>query len=391
MIRVAFTPIGGKQWTGGRNYQLNLFRALSRHQTQHITPVLFVGEDSADGEIDSFAAISGVEVVRTMLMNPSRRIKELAWAVAFGRDVPIRRMFQQRQIDVVFEPARFFGWRLGIPAIAWIPDFLHKALPETFDPAVWWKREVGFRLQVFSKRLIMLSSETARLECERYYPAARGRTRAVPFAVPSARRMSMSEARAVASAYGLPETYFFLPNQFWRHKNHLLVLDALEILRKRGKRPVIAASGNQYDPHAPEYFTDFHRRLDAAGLGESFRLLGMIPYADLAPLLFASAALVNPSLFEGWSTTVEEARALGTPMLLSDLPVHREQMGAEAQYFDPHSANSLADALDHFEPLGAHERVHRYENARERAEPCVAKFAAAFAALCEFSLLANSR
>lgn len=33
---------------------------------------------------------------------------------------------------------------------------------------------------------------------------------------------------------------------------------------------------------------------------------------------------VNPSFYEGWSTTVEEAKSIGVPLLLSDIPVHRE-------------------------------------------------------------------
>jgi hypothetical protein len=33
------------------------------------------------------------------------------------------------------------------------------------------------------------------------------------------------------------------------------------------------------------------------------------------------------------------------PLLLSDIPVHREQAGGKAMYFDPHSADSAADAI----------------------------------------------
>jgi glycosyltransferase involved in cell wall biosynthesis len=56
-------------------------------------------------------------------------------------------------------------------------------------------------------------------------------------------------------------------------------------------------------------------------------------------------AIVNPSLSEGWSTNVEEARALGVPMVLSDIAVHREQAAGCAVFFDPDSAGSAADAL----------------------------------------------
>ena len=47
---------------------------------------------------------------------------------------------------------------------------------------------------------------------------------------------------------------------------------------------------------------------------------------------------------EGWSTTIEEAKALSTHMLLSDIPIHREQ-APDALFFNPHSVDSVATAL----------------------------------------------
>ena len=76
-------------------------------------------------------------------------------------------------------------------------------------------------------------------------------------------------------------------------------------------------------------------------------------------------ALINPSLSEGWSTTVEEGKSLGVPMLLSDLRVHREQAGDRAYYFDPEAAGQLASLMARHEDLpapsrrGSRERGHR--------------------------------
>ncbi|TIP85862.1 MAG: glycosyltransferase family 4 protein [Mesorhizobium sp.] len=72
--------------------------------------------------------------------------------------------------------------------------------------------------------------------------------------------------------------------------------------------------------------------------------LGLIPYNDVVALIGAADYLLNPSHFEGWSTTVEEAKALGTPMLLSDIPLHREQ-APESLFFAPDSAEALAQRL----------------------------------------------
>jgi glycosyltransferase involved in cell wall biosynthesis len=55
--------------------------------------------------------------------------------------------------------------------------------------------------------------------------------------------------------------------------------------------------------------------------------------------------VINPSLFEGWSTTVEEAKSMGKALILSDIPTHREQTPARGHYFAPHDSECLAALL----------------------------------------------
>jgi len=43
----------------------------------------------------------------------------------------------------------------------------------------------------------------------------------------------------------------------------------------------------------------------------------------LLGLMVRSQAMILPSLYEGWSTALEEAKALGKDCLVSDIQVHR--------------------------------------------------------------------
>jgi glycosyltransferase involved in cell wall biosynthesis len=143
----------------------------------------------------------------------------------------------------------------------------------------------------------------------------------------------------------LPEKLFFLPNQFWRHKNHPLVMEALTILKQRGVDIVVAASGSTEEPRKSDYFEVLMREVAKRGIEPNFRYLGLVPLAHVYALLRSSMALINPSRFEGWSTTVEEAKSFGVPVILSGIPVHREQTGASARYFDVDDAEALAGHL----------------------------------------------
>jgi len=380
LTRVAFTLIGGKDWTGGRNYLLNLLQALASHQQGAVTPVLFTASGSKPS-LGEFACLPGVEIVESRLFDARGRKARLLQSLVWGRVPALTRLFAQQRIDVVFEAAQFFGWRLGIPVVAWIPDFQHRALPHLFSRMAWWKREIGFRAQILGGRAVMLSSEDARRACEHCYPATLGCTQVVHFAIQPRPAVDGRAARAIADSYGLPEHFVFMPNQFWRHKNHLLVLEALRILRERGSNVIVAASGAQHDPRDAAYFQAFKRALEGSGLEGSLRLLGLISYEHLRALMCCCQALLNPSLFEGWSTTVEEARALSVPMLLSDLDVHREQMGAKARYFQRDSAQALADVLEQAPPFDAPARAAALDAAHTDAQARARGFAGDFARL----------
>jgi glycosyltransferase involved in cell wall biosynthesis len=123
---------------------------------------------------------------------------------------------------------------------------------------------------------------------------------------------------------------------------------ALQVLQALEPELTVVASGNPSDSRNPLHPQAVLDQVKALGLQQQFRFLGLIPYDDLMPLMRASVGVLNPSLFEGWSTPVEEAKALGVPMLLSDLPVHREQAAAHgARFFDPHDTAALATLLRH--------------------------------------------
>ena len=383
MIRLAFTMIGGQRWTGGYNYLLNLVSLLSAHGATRVTPVLFFGNDVGDEEVKPFLQLTNAQVVRTALMNRSRKPISLARSIALGVDAPVKELFSKQRIDVVFESAHFFGSDLKIPTIAWIPDFQHRHLRDLFTFGAYWKRELGFRAQLAAGRQIMLSSAAAESDCHRFYSGARGKTHVLRFAAMAQPALRGDEARAIADQYELPRHYFYMPNQFWQHKNHALVIDALAIARERGFDIVVVASGKQEDPRRPKHVPELLARISRLGLHRQLRLLGLIPYDHVRALMVASQALLNPSRFEGWSTTVEEARALGVPMVLSEIPVHIEQAEGHAVFFDCQSPASLADALCSYQSIPDEARAKLAGNATAASEVRAKRFALDFIELAE--------
>jgi hypothetical protein len=73
--------------------------------------------------------------------------------------------------------------------------------------------------------------------------------------------------------------------------------------------------------------------------------LGLIPYTDVLNLIILSDCIINPSFFEGWSSTVEEAKTMGKTLILSDIKVHQEQNPEFGHYFNPNDAEQLSGIM----------------------------------------------
>jgi glycosyltransferase involved in cell wall biosynthesis len=344
VIRAAFVFSGGaSHWTGGFNYLRNALRVLRLHESDRLRPVLFLAPEVAPEDSRLLAGEVVEPPIRAEWLGGSRRADRFRRTIVTGSDAAAARAFEAERIDVVFEAGEFFGLRFPVPALTWVADFQSHHLPQFFPWRARWRTYLGRRLQLMGHRLILLSSCDAERDCLRFLPKSRGRTLVVPFAVPQPAGLVADPV--IPRDHGLPDRYFYLPNQFWQHKNHRVVIEALAIAQREAPDMVVAASGSTIDHRDPGFYSALRDRVATLGLDRSFRFVGLVPAAHVPQLALQSVAIVNPSLFEGWSTTVEEGKSLGVPLVLSGIDVHREQAGDRARYFDPHSASSAAAAL----------------------------------------------
>jgi glycosyltransferase involved in cell wall biosynthesis len=112
----------------------------------------------------------------------------------------------------------------------------------------------------------------------------------------------------------------------------------------------VACTGRAVDARHPTYADDLRRFVADNGLEQRVRFLGVVSDAHLRELFRFAAAVVQPSLFEGWSTVVEDTKATGRPIILTDLPVHREQAHdtgplGSFTFYPPGDAEALADQI----------------------------------------------
>jgi glycosyltransferase involved in cell wall biosynthesis len=221
-------------------------------------------------------------------------------------------------------------------------------LPEFFSA-----RESRIRDRLFQTLLhhdgdVVFSSEHACSDAIRFYGQPRARTHVLHFmSVPDP--SWNDDPTPVQAQYRLPKDYLIVCNQFWIHKDHKTLFDAIHILAQQRKDIHLVCTGATDDYRHPELFSKLQARIQELGIKAHISILGMIPRYDQIMLMRGASAIVQPSLFEGWSTVLEDARALGKSVIASDFPVHIEQNLEHAIYFRRGDSSDCARAiLEHY-------------------------------------------
>ena len=235
----------------------------------------------------------------------------------------------------------------GIPSLSWLSDFQQIHLPQMFTDEQRRIRNESYIQSAKNSSLILLFSQAVKEDFEKFAPRYAYKARVIhPVAhIPS--WVYDQDPRSIAREYNLPQKFVYLPNAFWKHKNHEVVLEAVRDLHRRSVDVVVVCDGYSEDYRHPGHFSELWRKVSQWGIRQNVIYAGLLPHDHLLMLMRQSVCVVNPSLFEGWGMTIEEARSIGKTVLISDIPAHREQNPPKATYFDPKSSENLADKLEH--------------------------------------------
>ncbi len=344
-LKIAFHTMGGESWIAGQIYLRNLFYALQ--QTCRNESRLFLLVPAGQQNIENYAHSTQVDGV--ISYNIPQRWHPL-WAAnglvkrLSSRDIIIERVLRKHRIKVLFSP--YFAYKYPkIATLSWLPDFQHVHLPEMFSEAERLSNDrIFLRCARLATRVISMS-DAVRKDFESFTPMYAHKAKVLRPVSYVPQSIYEYDLPSILNLYHLCEKFVYLPNQFWKHKNHELVFGALKILKDKGIKVIVVCSGYPADGRHPTYFTDLWQKLSQWDIRDQVIYLGLIPHEQVLLLMRQSICVLNPSLFEGWGTTVDEARSVGKQVLLSEIPAHREQNPPKAKFFDPRNCNDLTETL----------------------------------------------
>ena len=263
--------------------------------------------------------------------------------------------FEEAGIELMLYPyphrASFEAPRPYVMAIHDLQHRLQPEFPEVSADGEWERREYLFRNGSRYATLLLADSQTGKEDILRFYGefgVTEDRVKVLPFlpACTRATNETLQELNRARQKYTLPERFFFYPAQYWPHKNHARIVQALGLMKKRfGEEAAIVFTGSSSGALRRRTYQDMMKLAKSLGVERQVLDLGYVTDEEVAALYLGAVGLVMPTFFGPTNIPVLEAWALECPVLSSDIRGIREQVGEAGILVDPRSEEALAEGL----------------------------------------------
>jgi glycosyltransferase involved in cell wall biosynthesis len=299
---------------GSEVYARELARALGRvgrHSYRALVPTLAL--DAADGLTTTVA--DGYRATRS---TPGRL---LAMGAAALRPGPLHAGLEG--VDIVHYPLTVPVPRDRRPTVVTLLDTQHLDLPMLFSRGERAFRRLAYDRTARRADRVVVISEWVRGRAVERLGLDPKRVRTIHLAV--------DHQRFTPAAHPRREPFLLYPARPWPHKNHARLFDAFAVLRARHPELRLVLTGQGHDQQL---------------LPPGVEARGSVGVEELVELYRTAAALVFPSLYEGFGLPPLEAMACGCPVAASNAGSLPEVCGAAASLFDPYDVESIIAGVD---------------------------------------------
>jgi len=284
----------------------------------------------------NFAEYTGKVWKRSLLKRENKRVP------------PSKATLRELGVDLLFCPfTSLHTAEQNIPTVCTLYDLQYKTYPEFFDA-----EEVAHRDRVFMNACSHATLLTAISEYTRLSAIAHGnldpaRIRTISLRMANRFLLTCSHDKRthknVLARLGLTaQKYILYPANFWKHKNHEILLQAF-----------YQACGNGIPLDIKLVCTgtpgDRQRLLietaQSLGIGNRVIFPGYLSSHELGVVLLHSSGLIFPSLYEGFGLPIIEAMSTGIPVACSNTTALPEVSAGASLTFDPVNEQQITSAI----------------------------------------------
>lgn len=354
IIGIYFTA--QKSRGGVYQYSLNLLAGLTSNQTDKFVILNFSPDlQFKEYELSNWKIIDFFGEKKTAVFWLMDKFNNKFIAAAnfkikeFFTNKKLLRLIGSNRIELIFFPGTInYAITKKFPFVAAIHDIQHRLnsrFPELADEWVYKKRELAYMTISQKAYKILADSPVGREDIVSAYCTPPEKIAVLPYLPPAYfnKNYSEDEKFKLKEKFKLPDKFLFYPAQFWPHKNHKNLIEALKILRDKNLIVNLVLVGEK-----KEEWGEFNRIINLIKqyhLSSQVLYLGYVTNEEINLLYQLATALIMPTYLGPTNIPVVEAWQMGCPVLYSDIRGCREQAGEAALLFDPNSPEDMAEKI----------------------------------------------
>jgi glycosyltransferase involved in cell wall biosynthesis len=340
--RVGIFFIFSPKWMGGVIYILNVIKVLNYLEDKD-KPIIYVFYNE---NLERFLNEVDYPYLEKVVSTYPSVYKAFFKSLLTRKNLFVEDLITTYKLDAIFPLHDFpVKTKLKCKLISWYADLQHMHYPQFFSKLKRLERYLRVQFILKNADHLVVSSNAVKEDFERFFKIPKAIKFEIYHFVSVIDKFPTHTFEEMKAQYNLPDHYFVISNQFHKHKNHKVVFEAVAALKKKGVKINLVLTGKLPDDTKSEYLQDLRNILSENELSDQIIFLGVLPRDIQLSIMRFADAVIQPSLFEGWSTVIEDAIALQKPVLSSNLQVNIEQLQEKGHYFSPHDVDGLTELL----------------------------------------------
>jgi glycosyltransferase involved in cell wall biosynthesis len=254
---------------------------------------------------------------------------------------PMVKKINNSDCDIVVYPSQdAASYQTNKKSLSTIHDLMHRYEShfEEYQNGEYDRREKHYSMMSKYANGILVDSKIGKQHVVESYGTDEKKVFVLPFVPP----LYLLDAKDidVKTKYNLPDKYIFYPAQFWEHKNHINLLEAIKILKDQGLDVNLVLVGSK-----KSHYEKVLKKIDELKLSNNIFILGYVSNTDIASLYTNAVATTFVSLIGPTNIPPMEALTLGCPLICSNAYAMPEQVGDAALFVDPKCPQDIAEKI----------------------------------------------
>lgn len=347
MKKIGLFLAAGPTSGGMFQYCQAVLEALTALPRDRFSIVAACASDAWKVHLDKYdiKQVSLAKKVRTLSIANAWRLAGLPVSLwrRFAPYHPVVRTLAGENCDLwIFPSQDYWTYQAAVPALGVVHDLMHRyerRFPEVSSWGRYQVRERHFGNICRWSQAVLVDSELGKRQVQDSYGTSSDKIFVLPYVIPKyIAESQLSEY--FSEKYQLPHKFIFYPAQFWWHKNHIALIEAMARLRSDIPDIALVLVGSQKNA-----FDAVKKRVRELGISNAVHFFGYVPDRDMPEFYRRARALVMPTFFGPTNIPPLEAFALDCPVAVSDIYGMREQLGDAALFFDPRSVSAIGNCL----------------------------------------------